>query len=80
LRDQIIATRPGGNEGRRNNGMKLIEIKKGDTFSIQGTLFTFVEVENGTAILKNVSKNQTTTYGLEALRRIVHQFGYEIIA
>jgi hypothetical protein len=73
-------TRPGGNEGRRNNGMKLIEIKKGDTFSIQGTLFTFVEVENGTAILKNVRKNQTTTYGLEALRRIVHQFGYEIIA
>jgi hypothetical protein len=72
--------RPGGNEGRRNNRMKLIEIKKGDTFSIHGTLFTFVEVENGTAILKNVRKNQTTTYGLEALRRIVHQFGYEIIA
>lgn len=64
--------------GREHN-MKLIEIKKGDTFSIQGTLFTFIDVENGTAILKNVRKNQMTTYGLEALRRIVHQFGYEII-
>lgn len=60
--------------------MKLIEIKKGDSFSIQGTIFTFVDVENGTAILKNVRKNQMTTYGLEALQRIVHQFGYEIIA
>lgn len=60
--------------------MKLIEVNKGDTFSIQGTLFTFIDVENGTAILKNVRKNQTTTYGLEALRRIVYQFGFEIIA
>lgn len=58
--------------------MKLIEIKKGDTFSIQGTLFTLIDVENGTAILKNVRNNQIMTYGLEALRRIVHQFGYEI--
>ena len=58
--------------------MKLIEIKKGDTFSIQGTLFTLVDIENDTAILKNVRKNQIMTYGLEALRRIVHQFGYEI--
>lgn len=60
--------------------MKLIEIKKGDTFSIRGTLFACIDVENGTVILNNVRKNQTITYGLEALRRIVHQFGYEIIA
>lgn len=60
--------------------MKLIEIKNGNTFSIRGTLFAFIDVENGTVILKNVRKNQTITYGLEALRRIVHQFGYEIIA
>lgn len=67
-------------EGRgEENTMKLIEVRKGETFSIQGTLFTFVDVENGAAILKNVRKNQMTTYGLEALQRIVHQFGYEII-
>lgn len=60
--------------------MKLIEVRKGDTFTIQGTLFTFIDVENDTAILKNVRKNQTITYGLDALRRIVHKFGYEIIA
>jgi hypothetical protein len=59
--------------------MKLIEVRKGDTFSIQGTLFTFIDVENDTAILKNVRKNQTITYGLGALQRIVHQFGYEIV-
>ena len=59
--------------------MKLIEVRKGDTFSIQGTLFTFIDVENDTAILKNVRKNQTITYGLEALQRVVHQFGYEIV-
>jgi flagella basal body P-ring formation protein FlgA len=74
-----------GTEGRvirpgRENNMKLIEVRKGDTFSIQGTLFTFIDVENDTAILKNVRKNQTITYGLEALQRIVHKFGYEIIA
>ena len=60
--------------------MKHIKVNKGDTFSLQGTLFTFIDVENGTVILKNVRKNQMITYGLEALRRIVHQFGYEIIA
>lgn len=65
--------------GREDN-MKLIEVRKGDTFSIQGTLFTFIDVENDTAILKNVRKNQTITYGLGALQRVVHQFGYEIIA
>ena len=64
--------------GREDN-MKLIEVRKGDTFSIQGTLFTFIDVENDTAILKNVRKNQTITYGLEALQRVVHQFGYKII-
>ena len=63
----------------REDNMKLIEVRKGDTFSIQGTLFTFIDVENDTAILKNVRKNQTITYGLEALQRVVHQFGYEII-
>lgn len=59
--------------------MKLIEVKKGDMFSIRGTLFVLVDLDNGTAILKNVRKSQTITYGIEALRRIVHQFGYEII-
>lgn len=59
--------------------MKLIEIKKGDTFSVQGALFTLIDVKDGTAILRDVRKDRTTTYGFEALRRVVHQFGYEII-
>ena len=59
--------------------MKLIKVRKGDTVSIQGTLFTFIGVENDTVILKNVCKNQTITYGLGALQHVVHQFGYEIV-
>lgn len=59
--------------------MKLIEVRKGDTFSLQGTLFTLIDIEKDAAILKDVRKNQVITYGISALRRIVHQFGYEIV-
>ena len=58
------------------NGRQVIGLH--NDFSVGGNKFHIVRVENGEAVLENVKTGRKSTYGIQALERVVRQFGYTI--
>ena len=55
------------------------EIRVGDTFTIWGTEFLFVKVEDDTIVFQDTLTGARFIYGLEAFRRVARGLGYEVI-
>jgi hypothetical protein len=58
------------------NGRRVIGLH--DDFTIGGNTLHIVRVENGEAVLENVKTGRKSTYGIQALERVVRQFGCTI--
>lgn len=54
------------------------DIKIGDAFTISGRRYILSNIEKDTAIVKDCRADCFRTYGVEALRRILLQSGYDI--
>lgn len=59
--------------------MKYIEVRKGEDFSLFGTLLRLVCFEGSSVVLYDIRKKKNFTYGFDALQRIVTGGGYKII-
>lgn len=59
--------------------MKYIEVRKGEDFSLFGTLLRLVRFEGSSVVLYDIRKKKNFTYGFDALQRIVRRGGYKII-
>lgn len=58
------------------NGRQVIGLH--NDFTVGGNKLHIIRVENGEAILENVNTGRKSTYGIQALERVVRQFGYTI--
>jgi hypothetical protein len=58
------------------NGRRVIGLH--NDFTVGGNQFHIIRVENGAAILENVKTGRKSTYGIQALERVVMQSGYTI--
>jgi len=58
------------------NGLRVIGLH--NDFIVGGEKLHIIRVENGEAVLEYVRTGRKSTYGIQALERIVRQFGYTI--
>ena len=58
------------------NGRRVIGLH--DDFTVGGNQLHIIRVENGEAVLENVKTGRKSTYGIQALERVVRQSGYTI--
>jgi hypothetical protein len=58
------------------NGRRVIGLH--NDFTVGGNTLHIIRVENGEAILENVKTGRKNIYGIQALERVVRQFGYTI--
>lgn len=58
------------------NGHRVIGLH--DDFTVGWNQFHIIRVENGEAILENIKTGRKSTYGIQALERVVRQSGYTI--
>jgi len=59
------------------NGRQVIGLH--DNFTVDGkNTFHIIRVEKGEAVLENVNTGRKSTYGIQALERVVRRIGYTI--
>lgn len=58
------------------NGRRVIGLH--DDFMVGGNKFHIIRVEKGEAVLENVKTGRKSTYGTQALERVVRECGYTI--
>ena len=58
------------------NGLQVIELH--NNFSVGGNILHIIRVEKGEAVLENVKTGRKSTYGIQALERVVRECGYTI--
>lgn len=59
--------------------MKYIEVRKGEDFSLFGTLLRLVCFEGNSVVLYDIRNKKNFIYGFDALQRTVRRGGYTII-
>jgi len=58
------------------NGRRVIGLH--DDFMVGGNVLHIIRVEKGEAVLENVKTGRKSTYGIQALERVVRGCGYTI--
>ena len=58
------------------NGRRVIGLH--NDFLVGGNILHIIRVENGEAVLENVKTGRKSTYGIQALERVVRECGYTI--
>lgn len=58
------------------NGRRVIGLY--NDFTVGGNTLHIIRVEKGEAVLENVKTGIKSTYGIQALERVVRQSGYTI--
>ena len=58
------------------NGRRVIGLH--DDFMVGGNKLHIIRVEKGEAVLENVKAGRKSTYGIQALERVVRESGYTI--
>ena len=58
--------------------MKLIEVHKGQTFSLRGCRMIYEGSENGSAYFRDVRRGKLIIHGFEAARITLWQYGYDL--
>ena len=58
------------------NGRRVIRLH--DDFMVGGNVLHIIRVEKGEAVLENVKTGRKSTYGIQALERVVRECGYTI--
>lgn len=59
--------------------MKLFEIFPGEEFTLAGNRYQYVGVEKGEVCLKQLPKGNRILYGVDALQKILKQYGKVLI-